>query len=294
MRNLALEEIRKAVAETMLCDAEDFSVKRFSEPHRKYLGASVLGESCSRKIWLDFRHAGSNQPNKSQSKTTGQLFRLFNRGQREEEFFKEILLGIGCKFEELPNGKQHRFVDGDGHIGGSIDAIGYLPPKFEHPDKIGFEFKTMNFSEFNRVEKTGVKIAHPKHYAQMCIYGLQFKLDYFLYCVVDKNTDSLYYELVTIDHEYGEVLMQKAKAILHSRNSPMPIALTRTNFACKFCKFAANCYDDEPLNKNCRTCQYAQPGKNGTWTCLAANNQVIPDDVQTVGCPIHLPIVLKV
>lgn len=58
-------------------DAASKRVLTSGEPRRTHLGASEIGERCSRKIWYGFRWAGYEDPG-------GRMHRLWNRGHEEE------------------------------------------------------------------------------------------------------------------------------------------------------------------------------------------------------------------
>lgn len=287
------QSLLKNIAETIICDIDDFCVDWFKEEPRTHLGGSVIGRKCSRQLWYNFRHAIPADIKASSSKSVGQIYRIFNRGQREEEFFLKVLQGVGCRFVNPigPNGPtQARISDVNGHFGGSIDAIGYLPAKFEFNDKIGFEFKTANTSEFSKVKSQGVKLYKPEHHSQMCVYGYKAGLPYFLYCVVDKNTDEYHIELVEVDIELGQEMIEKAKLIVNSEIPLQRIAMTSTNWQCKTCVYSGLCFNQEKATINCRTCIHSQPGPNATWQCKLAGGMEIPKDVQKVGCQQYNPI----
>src|SRR5574344_3153084 len=57
---------------------------------RGYLGASSIGESCTRKLWYKFRFAKKEQIDDAR------LMRLFNRGHLEEARFIALLKMINA------------------------------------------------------------------------------------------------------------------------------------------------------------------------------------------------------
>src|SRR5690606_21675374 len=87
-----------------------------AEKPRQYLGMSAIGKECDRALWYGFRHAAREE-------FEGRLYRLFNRGHREEATFAEELRGIGCTvLLEDEKGKQFGFVAHGGHYRGHMDA----------------------------------------------------------------------------------------------------------------------------------------------------------------------------
>jgi len=84
---------------------------------RDHLGASLIGHSCNRYLWLTFRWA-------VMPKFEGRMLRLFNTGNREEIRIAEELRGIGVELYTDEDGKQISVRDESGHFGGSVDGIG--------------------------------------------------------------------------------------------------------------------------------------------------------------------------
>jgi hypothetical protein len=278
--------LRDAIAETLLADIEDWSLKTLSDGHRKHLGASLIGRPCARQLWYIFRWVKSpfSSGRDATSKPVGQLMRLFERGQREESAIIRYLTGIGCKLEFTPD-EQHRVSDCGGHFGGSLDNIGTLPEKFGIDDRVLFEFKTANLSEFTKLKKEGVKKHKPDHYAQMSTYGYKTGLRFALYVAVCKNDDEIYLELVKLDWELAKTMIDKASVIVAARHPPPKIAMTATHFSCKWCEFKEVCHFGAAVDKNCRSCKHAVPLEGGKWGCELYGP--IPEDIIPQGCPSH-------
>lgn len=62
-------------------------------PFRNHLGGSMIGKPCERELWYSFRW--SQLP-----KFDGRMYRLFDRGHKEEFRFVDYLLGIGMEVRE--------------------------------------------------------------------------------------------------------------------------------------------------------------------------------------------------
>lgn len=88
--DLAAPGVAKAMAKAISDSIDAYCVDAYDDGHRKHLGASVIGDDCSRKLWYIFRWC-------YHKKFDGRMQRLFNRGHREEDRFVEWLEGIGCK-----------------------------------------------------------------------------------------------------------------------------------------------------------------------------------------------------
>lgn len=91
-QNVALDSpgVAKALSKRVLEDINEYCVRTYDGGHRWHLGASLIGDSCKRKLWYLFRWTFREQ-------TDGRKQRLFNRGHREEARFVEWLEGIGAK-----------------------------------------------------------------------------------------------------------------------------------------------------------------------------------------------------
>lgn len=266
-------------------DIEAYCLQRFTGEHRTHLGASVIGEECPRMIWYAFRWV------KFQI-FEGRMLRLFNRGHREEAVIIEMLRGIGMRVWEVdPNtGKQFRIWGAQGHYGGSSDAVGQLP----YPELIGLnlllEFKTHHTGSFKHVKDKGVIVGKPKHYAQMCAYGVAFGFQYGMYVAVNKNDDNLHIEIVKLDPSFADDLVKRAEDIITSPIPPPKISLQPSFFACNYCAFRGICHYNEPVEKNCRSCRYASPIQDAQWRCNL-HNATIPADYIPRGCDQHVSIV---
>ena len=156
-------------------------------------GASIIGKSCARALWYDFRWV-------TPSRFSGRLLRLFETGQLEEDRIVRNLRATGATVLELDpeTGRQFRVEAHGGHFGGSLDgvAIGLLEaPKTWHV----LEFKTHGVKSFADLTAKGVVLAKPQHAAQMQIYMHLTGITRALYMAVCKNTDALHIERVEAD-----------------------------------------------------------------------------------------------
>lgn len=302
-QNLNISSIidQQRIAESMLIDIDDWCENEYLDGHREHLGGSMIGKSCSRQLWYGNRWV--KKPDySSEKKTNGQVMRLFQRGHREERWFTEYLIGIGCKLDATPE-NQFRISDIEGHFGGSMDNVGYLPERYGIEEKILFEFKTLNMANYTKLNsrrektrKAGVLTAtmpdvYPVYWSQVCVYGYKMGLKYVYFMAQNKNDDSLYIEIITLDHEHAQNMIDKAGAIITAQEPPQKISLHRTDFNCKWCSFRDICHDDEPIEeKNCRSCKNCTAGANKTWLCQLNGNQAIPQDFIKEGCDKWTPI----
>ena len=247
--------------------------KRNEQP-RPYLGASILGEPCSRKLWLGFRWCGAE-------KFDGRVLRMFETGNLEEPRLTAELKGIGV----MVTGEQHEVTFADGHGGGHLDGAGIgleEAPKTWHV----LEFKTASAKAFADVVKKGVKDGKPLHYAQMQVYMGLTGMTRAAYLVKNKDTDELHLERIEFDQGAFEKLMVKASAIVFAENPPARISEDPAWYECKFCQFHGQCHGEARPDVTCRSCAHSTPIDNGGWVC-AFHDAEIPLDAQREGCDEH-------
>ncbi len=273
--------------DTIDAQVEDASVELFYGGHRNHLGASLIGDPCSRKLWYGFRWVKKSDFS-SKTRTQGQVLRLFDRGHREEPSIIKLLEKSGHRFLPVPEGQdQHNAeLKCKGHFGGSMDQIGYLPEIFKFDEQVLYEFKTAADTQFRRLKKEGVKLDKPVHWTQMCVYGFDKQIRYGLYICVNKNTDELYFEFLKLNWEVGKDMEMKAESIIDSDQAPAKIAMSASHFVCKWCSFKNICHYDDEVDVNCRSCRHSKPVEDGQWKCKLAD-KIIPQDVVKLGCELH-------
>jgi hypothetical protein len=274
---------------------------------RSHLGASIVGQSCARAIWYDFRWA-------TKSAFSGQMLRLFNRGHIEEGRFIALLLTIGCEvYQQDAQGKQFRIHHADGHMGGSGDGVVVGLPDLPLGTAALGEFKTHNEKSFNTLagdnwrnhldyrfgfrtikkdtqfDGVGVKEAKPDHYVQMQCYMRKMGLPVTLYVAVNKNTDDIYCELVTLDERFADEYFQRGENIVDLQMPPKKLSDSPGFWKCKFCDHAPVCHEGATPERNCRTCAFSSPVRGepgGQWECRM--HEVRIDKArQLQGCPNH-------
>lgn len=261
---------------------EEYAIESFPAEHRSHLGASSIGEDCWRKLWYQFRWVKLHQ-------AEGRMRRLWDRGHREEEIFEGFLRWAGFSVRNIDpkTDRQYVFSKVDGHYGGSTDGKLLIRWAYNYP--IIAEYKTFKDDLFKKLKAEKVKASNPKYYAQMCSYGAEFEVKHALFYAVNKDTDELYRELVTLDWSYAKQLEKKASTIIYADTAPSKLNENAAFWKCKLCTFNGICHYAEPVEINCRSCANAKPGPNGSWLCNLYG--AIPKDFIAKGCPQHKGIV---
>lgn len=239
-----------------------------SETPRTYLGCSELGHECEMYLWLKFRGTITES-------FPGRMYRLFDRGQREEAVFIQDLQRIGCEVKSHDtNGNQFAVSAFGGHLAGHLDGLALGVPEAPKTRHIT-EFKTHNEASFKKLLKEGVRSAKPMHYAQMQLYMGLSEADRALYLAVNKNADDLYSERVKFDKGDFDVLMAKAKRII-TTSEPQRCASRIDDFRCKGCPAHSLCWHttntiiDATVRQSCLTCCFSTPiidSEGKAWKC---------------------------
>lgn len=256
------------------------------EEHRGHLGASIIGNDCARAVYYSYRWFSIGRHN-------ARIIRLFNRGHIEEARMIAYLLSIGVNiYQQGPDGKQFRISHVDGHFGGSGDGVGIKIPDLQPDQPALLEFKTHNDKSFNDLEDKGVRESKLTHYVQMQIYMRKMGLHYGLYLAVNKNTDHLYAEIITLNTEFADRYLDLASKIIYSQQPPVRISMSPGFWKCRFCAHRMVCHqlDNAMPATNCRTCVNSMPSTSGEWICSLFNKLLSKDD-QVKGCIRHHPIV---
>ena len=304
------------MADAITKEIDRASRELLREPRRTHLGASSIGNRCVRAVWYGFRWAYDVDH-------IGRMRRLFNRGHEEEDRIIRWLRAAGyevrdyaqrlcynprvdeyyCEDWDSPvtsedvsdsaahqaiakarkqGPKQWGFVDHDGHFSGSSDGK-IRGPKLPDDGWGGTEYKTHNDKSFKAVREKGVLSSKPGHWVQMQVYMHYLKLNWCLYVAVNKNDDDIYCEIVTYRPEIAQQYVDVAKRVIDSRQAPRRLSEDASWYECKFCDFREICHKGEAPERNCRSCQYAEPVADKGWRCNAYGT-LIPSDFIPKGC----------
>ena len=247
-----MAELPCAPTPTLTAIYADYEARQ-GDGFRDHLGASIIGKSCARALWCDFRWI-------TPARHSGRLLRLFETGQLEEDRLVRNLRATGATVLEVDpeTGRQFRVEAHGGHFGGSLDgvALGLLEaPKTWHV----LEFKTHSVKSFNDLTAKGVVLAKPQHAAQMQIYMHLTGITRALYVAVCKDTDALHIERIEADSAMAERLLEKAGRIIFAQHPPVRISEDPAWFECRFCDHHGACHEGGGAAVTCRSCLHATP-----------------------------------
>jgi hypothetical protein len=209
-----------------------------NQEKRDYLGASMLGDECVRKIQLQYM--------KHESDVSAQNLRTFAIGHCLEDLIAEWiwLAGFDLKTRD-ENDEQFGFSVADGKLKGHVDGIIFGGPDFlKYPCLL--EIKTMNDKSWNDTAKRGVLVSKPLYFAQVQLYMAYLSLDEnpCLFTALNKDTSALYHELIPFDLEAAQRYSDRAVQIIKAteNNELLPCVSNDSSFyRCKMCSYRQEC-----------------------------------------------------
>jgi len=227
--NLALEPIN-----TMINDAIERAAATAAELPRPYLGASIVGHGCARRIQFDWW---------CKPMLAARTREIFGRGHYFEERARQQFIAIGFKFAP-PEALAFSAAGGAfrGHADGIIIHGPDLPGVYLiYP--LVWEHKAVNAKNWRAVERDGLEKTFPQYAAQISLY--QAYLDSAnpaLFTVTNADTCEWLHFLVPFDAERAQLWSDRAVNIIEA---------TRAG------ELLPRGYDD-PEDWHCRVCSHRQ------------------------------------
>jgi hypothetical protein len=221
--------------------------KRAGQERRQYLGASMWGDPCDRKLGYMYHKAKPDADFKADT------LRIFDMGHDGEARMAEYLKRAGFELlTEGEDGKQFGFSAGDGKLKGHIDGV-----IIAGPAGVGiawpalWENKALNEKGFKEAVTKGIKVAKPLYYAQAQVYMAYMELQVCVFTIQNRNTGEVHAEIIPFDPRAAQEASDRAVRVVSSSS---PIELNRigresTDFRCKFCDFKGTCWA-QPITTN--------------------------------------------
>jgi hypothetical protein len=254
---------------------------------RHYLGASVLGNDCSRRLWYGFRWAHEPET------FDGRKLSIFQSGHLWEDRLIGLLRGAGVAVDPVDpeTGQQWLVRFAGGHAGGHLDGLAYKVPEAPKTRHV-VEAKSHNHKSFTALRSGGVQKSKPLHFAQMQLYMHGTGYQRALYIAVNKNDDEIHTERVSYDHGLALQLVTKAERIVTAERPPAKLhedPNAKMARVCNYCPAKGVCHDGAFARRNCRTCLHATAHLDGDarWSCDRFKRDLTREE-QAAGCPRHL------
>ncbi|WP_039758486.1 PD-(D/E)XK nuclease family protein [Bartonella queenslandensis] len=233
---------------TQLID-EALCAQSKTQPDRDYLGASRLGETCSRKLQYEYTNAPKDE------EFSGRTLRIFAAGHVFEDLAIKWLRLAGFElFTETSNGGQFGFSAASGRIRGHVDGIiNNAPEALGLTFPMLWECKSLNNKSWQNTVKRGVAKSKPIYAAQIALYQAYMEgsvagisRNPALFTAINKDTAELHFELVPFDAALAQTTSERAVSVLKAvrahellpRHTADP-----EHFECRFCAYNKRCWE---------------------------------------------------
>ena len=254
---------------------------------RPHLGASVIGDTCQRKIFYSFRWA---TPRLIEFKGHAAI----NDGHRGEIIVAEMLRATPNiqLWTVDPSDPQKQIGFLDRHFGGSLDGV--IKGLQEAPvTPHVWENKVVNETKFKKLdalrlsdEKSALENWDENYYGQAQVLMKHLHLSRHFLTVATPGVR----DIISVRTDYNPVVAERLTAVAHKLSTdddaPPRISARADWYECKFCNHSDVCHNGAHPQRNCRTCARVTPMADGTWVCSIQSKTLTFDD-QVKGCENH-------
>ena len=216
-----------------------------ARPPREYLGASRIGEPCSRK--LVYEH--TRTPKDEGREFDGRILRIFDAGHQFETLSIRWLRAAGFDLRtQNRSGDQFGFSVADGRIRGHIDGVIVDGPDVGVSWPALWEHKALNSKSWTDLVKRGVRVSKPVYWGQVQLYMAYMDLAGALFTAMNKDTQELYHETVAFDPAEAQALSDKAVQVIRAGDADelLPrVAAAPDFYLCRMCEYAKRCWETD-------------------------------------------------
>jgi len=213
------------------------------ETPRDYLGGSLIGEPCKRRLQYEFFNTPKDEGAGFEARTR----RIFHRGHQGEEWMIEWIRAAGFDLKTAkPDGRQFGFEDCEGRFKGHVDGVIVAGPDgYAYPAL--WENKVLGAKGWNQLARHGLAKAYPKYAAQVATYQAYMQLAEHpaFFTALNADTMEIHLSLVPFDQQLAQECADKAAQVLaacdHGELLPR-IATEPHALSCKWCPFKDRCW----------------------------------------------------
>lgn len=263
-----------------------------SNQHRPYLGASQIGNPCSRSLWYSFRWT------LNRTIPAAGLRRIAD-GHRGEQVLIEWLRkipGIELWTQDDDTRQQIGIEDCAGHFRGHLDGVIQglkQAPKTPHvwEAKVCNEKKVALLKKLilEKGEKNALALWDETYHAQAQVYMRGTELTRHYLTVATPGCRDIVSCRTAYDKTAADALIKKAETIIADERPPLKISENPAWYTCKWCDHHPLCHGPALPQVNCRTCAHSTAMMTGdaAWQCELHSR---PMDVaaQTAACDSHV------
>lgn len=220
------------------------------------ISAGAIGDPCT--AFLSFTLRGfPNNP------VFARLRRIFRIGHLLEDEVVNMLRAAGLRvWEKDPlTGKQFTYEMFGGHIRAKADG------QIEWESVLHIlEIKSMNDAQWKKFKADGVRLSHPKYFAQVQFEMGLSKIQSAVIVAYNKDNSDLHAQVIPFDDFTYAGLLQRAELVL--KNEGQKIATDESDWRCKFCPKSNVCWQGAEVQKTCQTCRHSLAWTDRKWFCL--------------------------
>ncbi len=229
--NLSAKSLNVAVNAAI---AQASLAKHANDTPRGYLGASLIGDECSRKIQFEWM-TGSTFPARVRS--------IFARGHYFEIESKQQLVDAGFKFAPA---EMLAFTAADGLMAGHADGIIIrAPDDVELALPALWECKGLNAKNFRAIERDGLAKVFPRYAAQVALYqNFLGVTNPALITTVNADTCERLHFTVAFDARLAQKAVDRAVMVIEATRAAELLPRfdpTCEDFRCKMCSHLERC-----------------------------------------------------
>ena len=258
----ANDPIRDAVVE--LID-KAMQKKNSDQPRRQYLGASRIGEECSRRLAYEYHMT----PKDEDAGFKGNTLRIFDMGHDGEERMAEYIKLAGFELQtHTADGRQIAISDADGKFKGHLDGVIHGGPAIaglKYPCL--WENKALGDKSWKDAVKNGIKEAKKVYYAQVQVYMGYHGLDSCMFTCLNRDTGEIHVEIIPFDSRDCQDYVDKVVTIVSSSSPddlPRPFS-GADDFRCKFCDYKRLCWNRPAKPNPALNDLPTHPNPNNLW-----------------------------
>lgn len=272
---------------------EALEQKQSLEAPRNYMGMSMIGDECWRKVFYDFHNV-----RRRVIKSSG--IKAIQDGFKQEDIMAERLrllpyIELITLDPEKP-GEQIGIKTLLGHFCGHVDGVirGIIEaPRTWHV----WENKAVNEEKFEKLkklkeekgEKNALKEWDIVYYGQAQLYMHFLKLERHYLTVQSPGGRKYTSARTEYNRADAEALIEKARILIFEDDLPARISNKRDFYKCKdsWCAFCGVCHDGEFADVNCKTCRYRECIDGGVSFCHLTKTNLDPS-LLPIGCHNHI------
>ena len=240
------------------------AAQREQQGRRDYLGASLLGEECLRRLRYEYEGAPAD-PGREPSP---EILRVFQRGHDAEARMAGYLRAAGFDLRtEKPDGGQWGFYaakdpeTGKARIQGHADGIirgwsptyeaQWAPDGWTWADGLEFpmlwENKGLKHRSFQDLKNKGLKGSKPLYYAQINLYMAYLDIPRALFTAEDQDTCEIWADVLTFDIEAAQTASDRGVTVITAPSvDTLPrLGKDKDAWQCRFCSFQDRCWAGE-------------------------------------------------